>query len=308
VRISEEFLIVDASESEEDLASDLSRRLLQHNLTRRGGEWVPLTLAVVDPERRIVAGIAGGSRWGRGEIESLWVQESNRGRGIGSSLLDRAEHILAERGCGWVDLETFEFQAPDFYSRQGYRVVCDIQASPEGRARKFWMRKSFRETPPREAPLRPGLVHLMHGFIGSGKSTIAQRIGRETGAVLIAPDDWMSTIHGNDPPVADFQRNLAVLLRQLETIWIPAAKAGAPIVLDFGFWTRASRREIESRLRAESLPFRWERLNTPLEECRRRNAARRAKGEGTLVITDSIFDLLAQGFESMGEDELHPSP
>jgi GNAT superfamily N-acetyltransferase len=40
----------------------------------------------------------------------LWVQAELRGRGIGTMLLDG--------DAAWID--TFSFQAPEFYKRRGY--------------------------------------------------------------------------------------------------------------------------------------------------------------------------------------------
>ena len=133
-------------------ALELSERLLRFNLSRRGGNWQVLLILVRDEQGKIAGGIAGGSRWGRGEIETLWLEEEARGQGLGRSLLERAERDLRNRGCRWVDLETFEFQAPDFYRKAGYQALFELETSPEGGARKFWMRKHLTDSVEPAAP------------------------------------------------------------------------------------------------------------------------------------------------------------
>ncbi|MBC7268828.1 MAG: N-acetyltransferase, partial [Streptomyces sp.] len=43
------------------------------------------------------------------------------------------EHLAAsERGCRAARLETWDFQAPGFYTRLGYDIVCVIDDYPPG--------------------------------------------------------------------------------------------------------------------------------------------------------------------------------
>ncbi len=66
-------------------------------------------------------------------VTYLWVEEGCRGAGLGSRLLAEAERVARERhGCRNSRLETWDFQAPDFYTRQGYEVVCVIPDYPPG--------------------------------------------------------------------------------------------------------------------------------------------------------------------------------
>lgn len=54
-------------------------------------------------------------------IDYLFVAEHARGKGLGGALLVRAEEEGRRQGAKRVILNTFSFQAPDFYERQGYR-------------------------------------------------------------------------------------------------------------------------------------------------------------------------------------------
>ena len=49
------------------------------------------------------------------------------------------------RGCIGAHLDTYDYQAPDFYRKLGYEVFGSIDDHPPGHTR-FWMRKRFVES------------------------------------------------------------------------------------------------------------------------------------------------------------------
>ena len=80
-----------------------------------------------------VIGGAVGRTWGSAcELQQLWVRADCRGAGLGRRLLTAFEAAAAARGCMMVSLETFDFQAPDFYAAQGYTTVWRNTAYPHG--------------------------------------------------------------------------------------------------------------------------------------------------------------------------------
>jgi predicted N-acetyltransferase YhbS len=75
-------------------------------------------------------------------INWLWVAEPYRKIGIGSRLLLGAEAAARERHCRGVYLDTFTFQAPQFYARHGYREFGRLSDYPPGHAR-IWLSKAL---------------------------------------------------------------------------------------------------------------------------------------------------------------------
>ncbi|MEO7547718.1 MAG: GNAT family N-acetyltransferase [Ramlibacter sp.] len=59
-------------------------------------------------------------------VEVLWVAEAARRQGLGTLLLAEAERRAVGLGAVGVALETFEWQAPEFYFRRGYQVAGRI--------------------------------------------------------------------------------------------------------------------------------------------------------------------------------------
>ncbi|WP_263263471.1 GNAT family N-acetyltransferase [Pseudomonas sp. RIT-PI-S] len=93
------------------------------------------------------AGVTQGGLWARVAarwlfVELLVVPEAARGQGIGSQLMDSAQTLAQQKGCVGIWLDTFSFQAPDFYRRLGFEVFGELKDYPPGHSR-FYMQKRF---------------------------------------------------------------------------------------------------------------------------------------------------------------------
>ena len=91
----------------------------------------------------VLAGGALARWWGTAcELQQIWVDEALRRCGIGSSLMRQVELTAIERGCNLLYLDTFSFQAPQFYYQLGYETACRLDGFPDGGS-KFVLRKSL---------------------------------------------------------------------------------------------------------------------------------------------------------------------
>ena len=90
----------------------------------------PLNIYVEDEQGNLLAGLAAETFGNWLEIEYLYVSEDLRGKGIGSEILNRAEQEARERKCKYSFVNTFQFQAPDFYKKHGYKEVFALKEYP----------------------------------------------------------------------------------------------------------------------------------------------------------------------------------
>lgn len=91
-----------------------------------------LAIFVRDDGGHIVAGICGHTWGGYCEIRQFWVEELHRGGGLGTRLLEAAEHEARRRGCRQIFLMTFTFQAPAFYGKRGFETLATVDDYPRG--------------------------------------------------------------------------------------------------------------------------------------------------------------------------------
>jgi len=79
----------------------------------------------------IHAGLIGHVYAGWLFVNLLWVHADLRRGGIGRGLLAEAERRGAALGCHSVWLDTFSFQAPEFYRKLGYREFARLDYPPD---------------------------------------------------------------------------------------------------------------------------------------------------------------------------------
>ena len=149
-------------------------------------------------------------------------------------------------------------------------------------------------------------LHLLHGLPGSGKTTFAKILARKLPAVRFTPDEWMIALHGTNPPEAVFrpQHERIMLL-----IWSHVERVlgtGTDVVLDVGFWSRASREDARRRARVMGVDCVFYALKCSEADARQRVLARTAKmPDGELEISEPTFEFLLRQMEPMGNDETH---
>jgi GNAT superfamily N-acetyltransferase len=80
--------------------------------------------------------------WGILHVELVYVFESYRDHGIASGLLQHVEQIAKQNKCHIAHLDTFDFQAKDFYLKQGYAIFGTLDNTPKGHCR-YYMKKEL---------------------------------------------------------------------------------------------------------------------------------------------------------------------
>ena len=106
----------------------LGRRLREFNYRHIGEypESTPIWLNARADGGAAIGGIRGlvVMHWLR--VEFLWVEEAFQRSGVGSMLLAEAEAQARELGARNAGVETFEWQAPGFYRKQGYTEASRV--------------------------------------------------------------------------------------------------------------------------------------------------------------------------------------
>lgn len=104
--------------------------------------FTPIGIFARDEQGLIQGGITGKFNWNWLQIDLLWVDPALRAHGLGSQLLERLEIAASEYGCVLAHLDTFSFQASEFYQKRGYIPFATLEDYPPGHQR-IYLRKTL---------------------------------------------------------------------------------------------------------------------------------------------------------------------
>lgn len=123
-------------------ADYVRKRLIEFNATHMSDStYEEIQLCVKDENGTVIAGLNGAICWNWMEIDILWVDEKERGKRLGEQLLAEAERLARESSCTLVKLNTFSFQAPEFYKKYGYTVMAVLQNAPSGHRHYYYIKE-----------------------------------------------------------------------------------------------------------------------------------------------------------------------
>ena len=101
----------------------------------------PLEIIARNEKEDIIGGLYGRSIWGTLEIKTFVVKSENRNEGIGRQLMTAAEIEAKNRNCRYISLDTFSFQAPEFYEKLGFKKIGTESDFPEGFEKYYYRKK-----------------------------------------------------------------------------------------------------------------------------------------------------------------------
>ena len=148
-------------------------------------------------------------------------------------------------------------------------------------------------------------AHLLFGFLGSGKTTLAKELEGRHRAIRFTPDEWMARLFGEDPHVAIFKEKEAAILDLLEPMWMRCLHLGVDVVLDYGFWSRAERDYVRKLVESSGGQVLLYSVECSAEEAWRRVSVRNRQNHRSLYIAPATFDLFKGRVEPLQSDESH---
>jgi GNAT superfamily N-acetyltransferase len=136
-------IVIPTRPDQADRAAVLEALVAFNNTAAAPSIAQPVAILVQDS----ATGKTVGGLWGKISYDWLFVElfalpDQFRGQNTGSKILAGAETIARERGCVGVWLDTFEFQAPGFYKKQGYELFATIDDHPRG-SHRFFFKKNL---------------------------------------------------------------------------------------------------------------------------------------------------------------------
>jgi GNAT superfamily N-acetyltransferase len=116
--------------------------LLRFNREQAGPlRYSRTVLAARDAKGKLLGGAILQSYWKETYVELLWLSKGARRSGVGSRLIAEAERRAKRRGSVLLHLNTYSFQAPGFYEKQGFTRFGGMAGSPAGQSRHFYAKR-----------------------------------------------------------------------------------------------------------------------------------------------------------------------
>ena len=91
-----------------------------------------------------LGGIYGWGQLGWFFVKLLALAPEARKRGVGGKLLEKAEAHARSEGLSGVYLDTYVFQAPEFYAKMGYEEIGRLPAVGD-HPQRVWFAKTLGE-------------------------------------------------------------------------------------------------------------------------------------------------------------------
>lgn len=118
-----EVLTLVTTDREEDVEF-IEKALRQQNRleapSTQSKEPVKYNLVLKDHSGDVVGGVITTIYRYSMYVETLWIDEKYRKGGYGTQLMIQAEETARAHGCTMMQLDTFNYQAPEFYKKLGF--------------------------------------------------------------------------------------------------------------------------------------------------------------------------------------------
>ncbi|WP_294353683.1 GNAT family N-acetyltransferase [uncultured Clostridium sp.] len=136
-------------ECDDKLGEEVIDKLVYYNLSKvplkQNKEFISINKIIKNEKGEIIAGILSRMYcWNCLFVDTLFVDEIYRGQGLGEKLLKEVEKVAINKGCELIHLDTFDFQAKDFYLKYGYEIFGVLEDCPQGHCR-YYLKKKVRK-------------------------------------------------------------------------------------------------------------------------------------------------------------------
>jgi predicted kinase len=154
------------------------------------------------------------------------------------------------------------------------------------------------------AKVRQPTVHMLCGFICSGKTTLARKLEKESKAIIFCPDEWMVQLFGQEHSDQCGITYVPAVRALMSRTYEKLLKLEIDVILDDGFWRKADRNNMRKRAAELGAQSKLYFLACPkdilMQRLQKRNAERKPD---SLVVSEAKFEVSWKYFEPPGADE-----
>lgn len=146
------------------------------------------------------------------------------------------------------------------------------------------------------------------GKICSGKSYYAKKIKVKENAVILSTDEMTYDLINNEQ--GEFYNTFANKVNKyLRKKAVEIVQAGSNVILDWGFWTKAERKEISNYFESHNIQYEWHYIDVDEENWQNNITERNKKvkagnGESDFYVDEGLLQKLLSNFEEPDKEEI----
>ena len=151
-------------------------------------------------------------------------------------------------------------------------------------------------------------VFLICGKICSGKTWYAERLRENCPAVILSTDEVTYDLTDNRQGEGydAFAKRVNAYLKKKA---VQIVQAGANVILDWGFWTKADRQEISGYLRSRGIAYEWHYMDISDEQWEkniesRNNRIKNGASGSDFYVDEGLRNKVLSRFEVPERDEI----
>lgn len=146
-------------------------------------------------------------------------------------------------------------------------------------------------------------IHLIVGFMGFGKTTLAKKLEKELPAVRFTPDEFMQKLFSRNLPEAEFRTAFNIIDNLIWSLVEQVVNTGPEVILDYGFWSQQKRKEAFMKARRLTEKVIFHHIRCDMKIAKERVLARSKTDNEELFIDEHCFDLFAKCYEPLKASE-----
>lgn len=149
-----------------------------------------------------------------------------------------------------------------------------------------------------------GTIHIIHGYIAFGKTTLAKKLAHDLPAVYLNADEWIAKLYGHDIPEPEFNARVNIVLGFIWEFAAQIISTGTDVIMDIGPWSKQMRRDVANIAYKITPNVIFHTIILDPAIARNRLIERNKNQENLLDVTSpEYFDNNLQFYEPISDDE-----